>query len=138
MPSKIAAWGIRFAVFAALFLAVVLIWLDRTTGWEGLSLFGASIMFGGIAAASWWLAVVIEQYLVNARLRFAAHPVLVSLTFVAIAQLVVVGYFDTPFELLWRDAEPFVVLVAATAAADALVGFLLDRGVSSRRPEPMA
>jgi hypothetical protein len=135
MFSKIVAWSIRFAVHAAIFLAVVMIWLNRTTGWASLNLLGASIAFGVVAAIAWCLAIAVEQRISNVTIRLAVHPVLMLLLFTAIAYLIIGVFYGTLFEFFWRDVRSFLVLVTGAAAADALAGYLIACG-TSRRSRP--
>ena len=127
MWPRLAVWAARFVVYAIVYISFAAIWLDKTTGWKGLELFAMSIGFAIVATCAWLAAVAIGHYYIARQpLQFAVHPVLTALLFLAAGALIISNAMQTEPE--WARVFPnFLGLVAGASAADAIVGFLLER-----------
>jgi hypothetical protein len=127
MARTIAILGVRFAVIAALYMIVVAIWVDNAKGWDSLSVLGAGVAFGVAAIPSWCGAIVIGlKYIADRRRRLVAHPALTAMIFIVIVYVAMVGFDYATVSSMWRETWPFAALIMIVAAADALVGLLLE------------
>jgi hypothetical protein len=134
--SRIALWAIRFAIAAAIYLAVASFWISNARGWDGISLFAAAIGFGAFAVPVWCIAIAIEHATRSEGLRLlVAHPLIVTIMFMTASSVILTVIFEDPADMMWRDLKPFAFLVAVSSLADAIAGGLLKRKLS---PAPRA
>jgi hypothetical protein len=125
MAKKFATWFIRFAVAAAIYATTSFVWINTAYGWDRLGVFVASIGFGLLAALAWAVAIAVGLWIANASIRLLIHPVLTVLLLVIFSGVVIIGFMDTTWEVLWDELRPFALLAAAATVADAAAGFVL-------------
>ena len=135
MAKKFATWFIRFAVAAAIYATTSIVWINSAQGWDRLSMFTASIGFGFLAVLAWAVAIAVGHSIAKASIRLLIHPVLTVLLLVIFSCVVMGGFTDTPWDLLWRELWPFALLTATSTVADAAAGFVLEYRASAALPQ---
>lgn len=123
---KMLLYVIRFFVFAAVYIGIVLGWASRERGYAALGILGGGLILAGGAAVAWLAAAIIGRYVRNAVVRFAVHVVLVVSIFIAFAIIILLLL---GFSLSHEDAlvRSFVGIVAICALADGAVGLWGDQ-----------
>ncbi len=112
---------IRFVLFAAVYVGIVLWWADSEGGHGAMGIVAGGIILAAGAALSWLGAMIIGRYVRNVGVRFAVHVLSVVLIFPAFAALSL-PLAGTHVSLLDSAVSPFMGIVAIAAMADGAVG----------------
>jgi len=121
-----AVWVGRFVLFASIYAAGAIWQFSKVSGWKGLEAFAIAVGFFLFGTLAWLVALIAGHRIQRLSFRFVSHPVLAAALFAGIGFVLVSTTLAT--EPGWGQYLPaYLLVVAGAAAADAALGFALER-----------